>query len=133
MPPGLFGALWQLMWCFSLRVVPELDSKYRVSRGMCPRERPTSAGCQIFLHAPIEIHGGLEMGRGLRTKIRPVAAEGVGVSLDANRVMPTRTDNVSNTSNTAAIAAPERVFFAVRRAKTDRDTLAHPAPGAVPR
>jgi len=47
-------------------------------------------------------HGGTEMGQGLHTKIRQIAASGLGVPLDAVRLMPTRTDKVPNTSATAA-------------------------------
>jgi xanthine dehydrogenase large subunit len=52
-------------------------------------------------------HGGTEMGQGLHTKIRQIAAESLGVTLDAVRVMPTRTDKVPNTSATAASAGTD--------------------------
>ncbi|MBV8817448.1 MAG: molybdopterin-dependent oxidoreductase, partial [Acidobacteriaceae bacterium] len=52
-------------------------------------------------------HGGTEMGQGLYTKIRQIAAEALGVSLDAVRVMPARTDKVPNTSATAASASTD--------------------------
>jgi xanthine dehydrogenase large subunit len=52
-------------------------------------------------------HGGTEMGQGLHTKIQQIAAESLGVSLDAVRVMPTRTDKVPNTSATAASAGTD--------------------------
>ena len=47
-------------------------------------------------------HGGTEMGQGLFTKIRQVAADALGIPLGRVRVMPTRTDKVPNTSATAA-------------------------------
>jgi xanthine dehydrogenase large subunit len=47
-------------------------------------------------------HGGTEMGQGLYTKIRQVAAAGLGVPLEAVRLMPARTDKIPNTSATAA-------------------------------
>jgi xanthine dehydrogenase large subunit len=47
-------------------------------------------------------HGGTEMGQGLHTKIGQIAADALGVPLEAVRVMPTRTDKVPNTSATAA-------------------------------
>jgi xanthine dehydrogenase large subunit len=52
-------------------------------------------------------HGGTEMGQGLHTKIRQIAADSLGVTLDAVRVMPTRTDKVPNTSATAASAGTD--------------------------
>ena len=52
-------------------------------------------------------HGGTEMGQGLHTKIRQIAAQGLGVTLDAVRVMPTRTDKIPNTSATAASAGTD--------------------------
>jgi xanthine dehydrogenase large subunit len=52
-------------------------------------------------------HGGTEMGQGLFTKIRQIAADGLGVALDHVRVMPTRTDKVPNTSATAASAGTD--------------------------
>ncbi len=47
-------------------------------------------------------HGGTEMGQGLFTKIRQVAADALGVPPERVRVMTTRTDKVPNTSPTAA-------------------------------
>jgi len=47
-------------------------------------------------------HGGTEMGQGLHTKMLQIAADALGVPLDAVRIMPTRTDKVPNTSATAA-------------------------------
>ncbi|MCW2133701.1 xanthine dehydrogenase molybdopterin binding subunit [Arthrobacter sp. VKM Ac-2550] len=47
-------------------------------------------------------HGGTEMGQGLHTKMRQVAATALGVPLDFIRLAPTRTDKVPNTSATAA-------------------------------
>lgn len=47
-------------------------------------------------------HSGTEMGQGLHTKMMAVAADELGVSVDAVRVMRTATDKVPNTSPTAA-------------------------------
>jgi xanthine dehydrogenase large subunit len=52
-------------------------------------------------------HGGTEMGQGLFTKIRRIAAETLGVPLEKIRTMPTRTDKVPNTSATAASAGTD--------------------------
>jgi xanthine dehydrogenase large subunit len=52
-------------------------------------------------------HGGTEMGQGLHTKIQQIAADGLGLPLEAVRIMPTRTDKVPNTSATAASAGTD--------------------------
>ncbi len=57
----------------------------------------------IYKDGSVQVnHGGTEMGQGLHTKIWQVAADALGVPLDAIRIMPTRTDKVPNTSATAA-------------------------------
>jgi xanthine dehydrogenase large subunit len=73
-------------------------------------------------------HGGTEMGQGLHTKMQQIAAESLGVPLDAVRIMPTRTDKVPNTSATAASSGSDLNGAAVRAAcETLRDRLAHVA------
>ena len=52
-------------------------------------------------------HGGTEMGQGLYTKIRQIAADSLGVRCEQVRMMPTRTDKVPNTSATAASAGTD--------------------------
>ena len=52
-------------------------------------------------------HGGTEMGQGLYTKIRQISAIQLGVTMDAIRVMPARTDKVPNTSASAASASTD--------------------------
>jgi xanthine dehydrogenase large subunit len=57
----------------------------------------------IYRDGSVQVnHGGTEMGQGLHTKIRQIAADGLGVALASVRLMPTRTDKVPNTSATAA-------------------------------
>ncbi len=47
-------------------------------------------------------HGGTEMGQGVHTNIRAIAARELGLTSERVRVMNTRTDKVPNTSATAA-------------------------------
>ncbi len=62
----------------------------------------------IYRDGTVQVnHGGTEMGQGLHTKIQQIAAESLGVDLDAVRLMPTRTDKVPNTSATAASASTD--------------------------
>lgn len=57
----------------------------------------------IYRDGSVQVnHGGTEMGQGLHTKIWQLAADALGLPLEAVRVMPTRTDKVPNTSATAA-------------------------------
>jgi len=70
-------------------------------------------------------HGGAEMGQGLHTKMRQVAADALGVPAEAIRIMPTRTDKVPNTSPTAASAGADLNGAAVLDAcRQIRDRLA---------
>jgi xanthine dehydrogenase large subunit len=61
-------------------------------------------------------HGGTEMGQGLFTKMRQIAADSLGVTPDDIRLMPTRTDKVPNTSPTAASASTDLNGAAVHHA-----------------
>jgi xanthine dehydrogenase large subunit len=68
------------------------------------------AGALVLLYRDGSVqvnHGGTEMGQGLNTKIRQIAADGLGVQLEAVRVMATRTDKIPNTSATAASAGTD--------------------------
>jgi xanthine dehydrogenase large subunit len=71
----------------------------------------------IYRDGSVQVnHGGTEMGQGLHTKMAPIAADALGVGLDAIRVMPTRTDKVPNTSATAASSGSDLNGAAVRNA-----------------
>ncbi|HEY2845790.1 MAG TPA: xanthine dehydrogenase molybdopterin binding subunit [Bryobacteraceae bacterium] len=62
----------------------------------------------IYRDGSVQVnHGGTEMGQGLHTKIQQIAADSLGLQLDAVRVMSTRTDKVPNTSATAASAGTD--------------------------
>jgi xanthine dehydrogenase large subunit len=57
----------------------------------------------IYKDGSVQVnHGGTEMGQGLHTKMQQIAADALGLPLEAIRIMPTRTDKVPNTSATAA-------------------------------
>lgn len=83
----------------------------------------------IYKDGSVQVnHGGTEMGQGLHTKIWQIAADGLGVPLDAIRVMPTRTDKVPNTSATAASSGSDLNGAAVLAAcQTLRQRLAEVA------
>ncbi|HZI56916.1 MAG TPA: xanthine dehydrogenase molybdopterin binding subunit, partial [Verrucomicrobiae bacterium] len=62
----------------------------------------------IYKDGSVQVnHGGTEMGQGLHTKIRQIAAEGLGVNPEAIRIMPTSTGKIPNTSATAASAGSD--------------------------
>jgi xanthine dehydrogenase large subunit len=61
-------------------------------------------------------HGGTEMGQGLHTKIRQIAAAEFGVDLDRVRVNATDTSKVPNTSPTAASTGTDVNGAAVKNA-----------------
>ena len=62
----------------------------------------------IYKDGSVQVnHGGTEMGQGLHTKIRQIAAESLGLPESAIRVMPPRTDKIPNTSATAASAGTD--------------------------
>jgi xanthine dehydrogenase molybdopterin binding subunit len=61
-------------------------------------------------------HGGIEMGQGLHTKIRQIAAKEFGVGIDQVRVSATSTSSVPNTSATAASSGTDLNGAAVRDA-----------------
>ena len=77
-------------------------------------------------------HGGVEMGQGLHTKMRQVAATALGVPLDYVRLAPTRTDKVPNTSATAASSGADINGGAVKNACDQiRERLARVAAGQL--
>ncbi|WP_153398073.1 xanthine dehydrogenase molybdopterin binding subunit [Ornithinicoccus halotolerans] len=61
-------------------------------------------------------HGGTEMGQGLHTKMRQVAATALGLPLPMVRLAPTRTDKVPNTSATAASSGADLNGGAIQHA-----------------
>jgi xanthine dehydrogenase molybdopterin-binding subunit B len=61
-------------------------------------------------------HGGTEMGQGLHTKIRQIAALELGVDLERIKVNATNTSKVPNTSATAASAGTDLNGAAVKNA-----------------
>jgi xanthine dehydrogenase molybdopterin binding subunit/xanthine dehydrogenase small subunit len=62
----------------------------------------------IYRDGSVQVnHGGTEMGQGLHTKIRQIAAHTLGLPIESIRIMPTRTDKVPNTSATAASAGTD--------------------------
>jgi xanthine dehydrogenase large subunit len=70
-------------------------------------------------------HGGTEMGQGLHTKMLQIAADALGLPLEAVRLMPTRTDKIPNTSATAASSGSDLNGAAVELACTQlREALA---------
>jgi xanthine dehydrogenase large subunit len=77
-------------------------------------------------------HGGTEMGQGLYTKVRQIAAESLGLPLQSIRMMPTRTDKLPNTSATAASAGTDLNGAAVVDACNQiRDRLTQVAAGIL--
>ncbi len=77
-------------------------------------------------------HGGTEMGQGLHTKMRQIAAHALGVPLASVRVMPTRTDKVPNTSATAASSGSDLNGAAILAAcEAIRERLARVAAGLL--
>lgn len=62
----------------------------------------------IYRDGTVQVnHGGTEMGQGLHTKIQQIAAESLGLSCEAIRIMPTSTGKIPNTSATAASASTD--------------------------
>jgi xanthine dehydrogenase large subunit len=62
----------------------------------------------VYRDGSVQVNcGGTEMGQGLYTKVRQIAAVHLGVPADSIRVMPARTDKVPNTSASAASASTD--------------------------
>ena len=83
------------------------------------------AGALVHIYADGSVlvnHGGVEMGQGLHTKIRRLAARELGIPVDAVRVSATNTSKVPNTSATAASSGTDlnamAVLDAIRTLKT---------------
>jgi xanthine dehydrogenase molybdopterin binding subunit len=77
------------------------------------------AGAHVLIYQDGSVqvnHGGTEMGQGLHTKMQLVAARELGVAPGQVRVMQTRTDQVPNTSPTAASSGSDLNGQAVKAA-----------------
>ena len=77
------------------------------------------AGAHVLIYQDGSVqvnHGGTEMGQGLHTKMLTVAARELGLPFDRVRVMHTRTDQIPNTSPTAASSGSDLNGQAVRAA-----------------
>ncbi|MCB9566694.1 MAG: xanthine dehydrogenase molybdopterin binding subunit [Myxococcales bacterium] len=71
----------------------------------------------VYTDGTVQVnHGGTEMGQGLHTKMRAIAAHELGVRAEAVRVMETATDKVPNTSATAASSGSDLNGAAVKEA-----------------
>jgi xanthine dehydrogenase molybdopterin-binding subunit B len=77
------------------------------------------AGALVNIYADGSVlinHGGIEMGQGLNTKIRKIAALELGISEKRISISPTCTDIVPNTSATAASSGTDMNGMAVKDA-----------------
>lgn len=71
----------------------------------------------IYMDGTVAItHGGTEMGQGLYTKVRQIAANELGLPIDEVRLLPTDTSRVPNTSATAASSGADLNGKAVQNA-----------------
>ena len=71
----------------------------------------------IYQDGTIQVnHGGTEMGQGLNTKIRQIAAAEFGLSPERIKITPTDTSKVPNTSATAASSGTDLNGMAVKNA-----------------
>jgi xanthine dehydrogenase large subunit len=86
----------------------------------------------IYKDGSVQVnHGGTEMGQGLHTKIRQIAAESLGLPETAIRIMPPRTDKIPNTSATAASASTDLNGAAVVDACTQLKARLAPVAAAL--
>ena len=71
----------------------------------------------IYMDGTVAItHGGTEMGQGLYTKVRQIAANELGISLEKVRLIATDTSRIANTSATAASSGTDLNGKAVQNA-----------------
>jgi xanthine dehydrogenase molybdopterin binding subunit/xanthine dehydrogenase small subunit len=71
----------------------------------------------IYQDGSVQVnHGGTEMGQGIHTNIKAIAARELGVNPERVRVMPTSTDKVPNTSATAASSGTDMNGAAAKNA-----------------
>lgn len=75
------------------------------------------AGALVLIYADGTVlvnHGGVEMGQGLNTKIREIAARELGIPFGNVKVNPTSTGKIPNTSPTAASSGADLNGMAVK-------------------
>ncbi len=71
----------------------------------------------IYQDGTVQVnHGGTEMGQGIHTNMRMIAAKELGIKTESIRVMDTSTDKVPNTSATAASSGTDLNGAAVKNA-----------------
>jgi xanthine dehydrogenase molybdopterin-binding subunit B len=71
----------------------------------------------VYTDGSVVVHqGGIEMGQGLYTKLAQIAADEFGLSTDQIRVVATSTQNIPNTSATAASSGTDLNGMAIKNA-----------------
>jgi xanthine dehydrogenase molybdopterin binding subunit len=121
------------------------QSNHRRSIAICPvrfgigfsNAFSNQAGAYVraFTDGTVQVsHGGVEMGQGLRERIRRLAAEALGITVERVRVMITSTEQVPNTSATAGSTGTDlngqAVLDACRTLLERLDPIAKEAPEA---
>lgn len=109
-------AAWNAAHPYGKRGLAITPVKFGISFTFTPLNQ-AGALVLIYQDGSVQVnHGGTEMGQGLHTNIRAIAARELGLPPGHIRVMPTRTDKVPNTSPTAASCGTDLNGAAVRHA-----------------